>query len=115
MQAELGQVTPHAARLATLWERMVRAIGIHTVNVLIERAIWETSEAYPDLTLIERTDDGLAFDAVEAAYAGRPEAEISAAFSSLYTELSLILARLLGKEMAQRLAEELETHHAESA
>ncbi len=112
MQAMQDYVTPHAARLAALWEKMVRAIGIHTVNVLLERAIWETSQAHPELTLIERTDEGLSFDALAQAYAGRPAEEISAAFGDLDTDLMLILARLLGKEMAQRLAEELQTSAA---
>ena len=30
-------LAPYEARLVDLWERMVRAIGTHTVNVLVER------------------------------------------------------------------------------
>jgi hypothetical protein len=102
-------LAPYEDRLLDLRERMIRTIGVHTVNVLMERAIWEAARQYPELSLIERTGEGLSFAALERAYADRPQQEIADAFSDLTSELLLILARLLGKEMAQRLAEELET------
>jgi Mg/Co/Ni transporter MgtE len=94
---------------------MVRTIGIHTVNVLFERAIWEASQRHPELALIEHTDDGLSFEALEKSYADRPESEVAEAFGDLSSELLLILARLLGKEMAQRLSEELQAKMAREA
>ncbi len=105
---EDDKFTPYEQRLTQLWERMVRAIGIHTVNVLIERAIYQASERHPQLSLIERTDEGLGFGELEKACAEAPEQEIANAFTDLTSELLLIMARLLGTEMAQRLAEELE-------
>ena len=101
-------VSAHAGRLTALWDKMVGAIGIHTVNVLMERAIWESQERHPELALIQRSDDGLAFDALAQAYADRSAAQVSAAFDDLDSVLLLILARLLGKEMAQGLADEPE-------
>jgi len=100
-------------RLLQLRERMIRMIGIHTVNVLIERAIWEASQKYPELSLIDRSDDNLSFAALEQAYADRPQQEIDEAFSDLISELLLIMARLLGREMAERLSEELQARAAE--
>ncbi len=96
-------------RLLALRERMVRAIGIHTLNVLLERAIWEASRTHPELAFLERTEDGLSFAALEQACAGKSEQEVSDAFNELTEALLLILARLLGKDMAQRLAEDLST------
>ena len=101
-------LTPYEARLVDLWERMVRTIGIHTVNVLVDRAIWEASQRHPALTLIEHDDNGLSFASLNKSIAGKPESETSEAFADLTTELLLILARLLGKEMAEKLAKELE-------
>ena len=102
-----NRLAPYEARLAHLWERMVRAIGIHTVSVLMERAIWEASQKHPELALIRHSDQGLSFGGLEQAYAGRPEGEIAEAFNDLSSELLLILARILGREMAERLAAEL--------
>ena len=94
-------------RLVSLWERLVTTLGIHTVRVLLARAIWQSAQRHPDLTLIQLDDADLTFDAVVQSYATRPQEEIEAAFNDLCAEMLLLLARLLGREMAQRLAEEL--------
>lgn len=104
--------TPYEERLTGLWERMVRGIGIHTVNVLMERAIFQASQRHPELELIERTDEGLRYGALETALKDRPERDIADAFNDLTSELLLIMTRLLGTEMAQRLAAELEVKMA---
>ena len=93
-------------RLVSLWEKLVTTLGIHTVRVLLDRAIWQTAQRHPEIALIHH-DSGLSFDALEKSYATRPEEEIEAAFTDLVAEMLLILARLLGREMAQRLAEDL--------
>ena len=57
--------------------------------------------------LIHHDHSGLSFDALEESYATRPQEEIEAAFTDLSAEMLLILARLLGREVAQRLNEDL--------
>jgi hypothetical protein len=104
--------TSYEERLSELWERMVRGIGIHTVNVLMERAIFQASQRHPELELIERTDEGLRYGALEAALKDRPESDIAEAFNDLVSELLLIMTRLLGTEMAHRLVAELEVKMA---
>jgi hypothetical protein len=94
-------------RLLCLRERLVTTLSIHTVRVLLARAIWQTAQRHPELAHIHFDDANLTFDAVVQSYATRPQAEIEAAFNDLCAELLLLLARLLGREMAQRLAEEL--------
>lgn len=115
MEKQEARLAPYEARLNGLWDKMVRAIGIHTVNVLMERAIFQASQEHPELALIERTDQGLQYGALEAAFKDRPEQEVADAFSDLTSELLLILARLLGTEMAERLAAELEPQVAREA
>jgi hypothetical protein len=115
VQQSNSLIDAHTERLIRLWEQMVRTVGIHTVNVLFERAVWEAAQEHPELALIQIDDAGLSFAALRSAYANQPTAEIDAAFSDLATELLLILARLLGKEMAQRLSEELQAKMNRSA
>ena len=112
MEQPQPRLAPHEARLVPLWERMVRSLGIHTVNVLLERAVWEVSRQHPELALLERTDHGLSFEALEKSYAGRPQEDVDRAFNDLYSEMVGILSRLLGWEMAQRLSQELEAKQA---
>ena len=92
-------------RLLFLWERLVMALGIYTVRVLLDRAIGQTAQRYPDIALIVH-NSGLSFEALEQRYATRPREEIEAAFNDLVAEMLLVLARLLGREMAQRVAED---------
>jgi|GEM_PF-1769009 hypothetical protein len=108
-----NRFAPYEERLQGLWERMVRAIGIHTVNVLMERAIWQASQKHPELAFIEHGDEGLSFTAFEQAAANLPTEQVAEAFEDLSSELMLILARLLGREMAERLAHELQAKTAQ--
>jgi len=113
MSQSRNRFGPYEERLQSLWERMVRAIGIHTVNVLMERAIWQASQKHPELALIERTDEGLSFGAFEQAAGNLSADKLAEAFEDLSSELMLILTRLLGREMAGRLARELEVQAAQ--
>ena len=91
-------IARHEEWLVSLWERLVTRLGIHTVRVLLDRAIWQTAQRHPDIALIHHDDAGFTFDALEPSYATRPQEEIEAAFDDLSAELLLILARLLGRE-----------------
>jgi hypothetical protein len=86
---------------------LVTTLSIHTVRVLLARAIWQTAQRHPELAHIHFDDANVTFDAVVQRYATRPQDEIEAAFNDLCAEMLLLLARLLGREMAQRMAEEL--------
>jgi hypothetical protein len=101
-------------RLVCLWQRLVATLGIHTARVLLDRALWQTAQRHPDITLIHYDDCRLSFDALEMSYATRPQEEvegyaiwpeedIEAALTDLSAEMLLILTRLLGEEMAQRM------------
>ncbi len=95
-------------RLVELRQRMIQSIGVHTVNVLLDRALWEAARKHPALALIEHGDTGLSFDALNARYAHRDTSDIVEGFEDLTTELLMILTRLLGRDIAQRLAQEIE-------
>ena len=103
-------IAVYEERLVSLWERLVTTLGIHTVRVLLARAIWQTAQRHPDIALLQHDDGGLTFDALETRYATRPHEEIEAAFHDLSTELRLVLARLLGREMAQQTCTDHPNH-----
>jgi len=101
-------------RLACLWPRLVATLGIHTARVLLRRALWQTAQRHPDIALIQHDDGGLSFDALEMSYTTRlqeevegyalwPQEEIEAALTDLSAEMLLILTRLRGGAMAQRM------------
>ena len=90
-------------RLASFQDRLVATLGSHTARVLLGRAIWQAAQCYPALDLIHHDDCGLCFEALEKSYTTRPQEEIEAAFTALRAELLLILARLLGRDIAERI------------
>ena len=65
--------------LVALWERLVTTLGVPTVRVVLDRAIWQTAQGHPDLALIQHDDAGLSFEALEKRSAPRPRDEIEAA------------------------------------
>ena len=107
MHAPDGRLQACEARLVVLWERLVRLLGIHTVNVLMERAIWEIAPRHDVVALIGHSDSGLRFEDVNLRYADAPGADIEQAFGDLTTEMLMILARLLGQQIAEQLGQEL--------
>jgi ParB-like nuclease domain len=98
-----NRLAPYEEWLVTLWERLVSMLGIHTVRVLLDRAIWQTAQRHPDIALIHHDDADFTFGALESSYAAQTQEEIEAAFDDLSADLLLILARLLGREKARRL------------
>ncbi|NTU80658.1 MAG: hypothetical protein HGA45_14995 [Chloroflexales bacterium] len=103
MGPEQKNLDHRQARLAGLWERMVQTLGVYTVNVLLDRAIWHVAQQYPELARIQYGDDGLSFEALVSTSPLPAEG----AYEALYDEMLLIMARLLGKDMARRLIDEL--------
>jgi hypothetical protein len=81
---------------------MVQTLGVYTVNVLLDRALWSVAQRYPELACIQYSDAGISFAALASA---APPSD--AAFEYLYEEMLVIMARLLGKDMARRLIDEI--------
>jgi hypothetical protein len=90
-------------RLASFQDRVAATLGSHTARVLLDRAIWQAAQCHPALDLIHHDDSGLSFEALETSCATRPEEEIAVAFNDLVTEMLLILSRLLGRDIAERI------------
>lgn len=104
MGLEPSHLDHRQARLVSLWERMVRTLGVYTVNVLLDRAIWQAAQQYPDLARIQYSDAGISFEALQGT-----TLPVADAYDALYDEMLLIMARLLGRDMAQRLIDEIAT------
>jgi hypothetical protein len=95
----------HKIAFLQLREQLVRILGVQTVDLIIERGAAEISPTFPAMGLIRFDDFDINLDAVVAALEGTSEAEVRAAFSALNGVILLILARLLGRENALRLAD----------
>ena len=99
----LESLALYEEKLASFHDRLVATFGSHTARVLLDRAVWQAAQCHPALDLIHHHDSGLNFEALEKSYATRPEEEIAVAFNDLAAELLLILARLLGRDIVERI------------
>ena len=82
-------------RLVCIRDRLVATLGSDTARVLLDQAIAQTARRHPEIALIQHHAAGVTFEALEKSCGGRPLEEIAGAFVDLFTELLLILTRLL--------------------
>jgi hypothetical protein len=92
-------------KFVELRERLIRVLGVPTVNRLIDRAVAEISRPHPAMATLRCEDDVMVFAGVKAALADAPPEEMRDAFMALAGVLVLLVARLLGREIASRLTE----------
>ena len=91
------------AALIAQREQLIRILGTMTVDLIIQRAALEIILTYPAMALIGLNEHTPRFDQMDAALEGKTDDEVRAAFDALTEVISLIIARLMGKEIAGRL------------
>ena len=100
-------LTYYEKTFVELRERLIRVLGIPTVNRLVDRAVTEIRGVHPGIASLRCDDEGVVFDGVREALAGARDDELRDTFAALSGVLLLIVARLLGREIAHRLTEGL--------
>jgi hypothetical protein len=97
-------------KLLELRENLIRTLGVVSVNILFQRALVEASQTYPELLAIKVRGEELDFDELDQQFPHGSEERIQSAFSALYAVMIVMLARMLGKEIALRLAGTPDAH-----
>lgn len=100
-----GSTTYYEARFNELHERLVRILGLMTVNRLLERALAEIGRADPAVLKIRVDGECVNFDAFREAAVDATEPEMRERLERLNAVLLLFVARLLGNEVARRLTD----------
>jgi hypothetical protein len=95
----------HERSFDQLRERLLRVLGTPTVNTLIERSTIEIGKAHPAVAALRCKDDSIDFSGMREALSGASPEEVRDAFTALNGVLLLLVARLLGREIAARLTE----------
>lgn len=94
----------YSIKFAELRHKLVKALGTDTVDVVLERGVREIATSYPAFRLDKTEHDGLQITWQPGALAEHSEETVRAAYSALYAVMLIILARILGREIAVRLA-----------
>jgi hypothetical protein len=95
----------YKSELSALHQKLVGTLGAVAVCQLLRRSLVEASATYPALGLIRVEEDGLTFTDADPEFSRQPAADVQAAFSAFYAVTIVLLARILGKEVAVRLAD----------
>lgn len=85
--------------------KLIRTLGVESVDIIMKRAIVEVVGSYPAIASVRYSDERVWYEDVEGALGGETRDEIVAAFQALNSVMLLVVARMLGREIAMRLAE----------
>ena len=91
----------------SLRESLAQVLGMQTVDMLIDRSVTEIRAAHPVVRGISVDGDELNVDSLNQAFEESTAADAQVAINALIAVMLLILARLLGKRVAQSLAEQV--------
>lgn len=97
----------HETEFVRLRDRLVRILGMPTVDRLIERSCTEIAAPYPAFQCLQTANDALDFQGVRRELANATDDQVRAHYGALNAVLVLLVARLLGREIALRLTEDL--------
>jgi hypothetical protein len=90
---------------------MARILGLPTVDMLIDRGATEIRAAHPLVRAISVEAGQLNLESLDLAFRDASPAEAQAAANALTGVMLLVLARLLGRNVAHSLAEQLDKAH----
>lgn len=87
-----------------------QAIGIHVMLLVVERALWSTKHKYEEADLIEFSEEGISLERLSQLDPEQAE-QIAHEFT-----MSIVstLGRLVGKQLARQLTEQLDLNHREA-
>ena len=86
------------------WQSMADMIGVHAVLILTQQAVWMTRQKYAEAELIMISDEGISF----SEFKGIDRALVKGMAEEFISSLLSVLTRLLGTDIAARLAREIE-------
>jgi hypothetical protein len=105
---EVSGPKTYTAAFLNLREELACVLGLQTVDLLIDRGLTEIAEAYPCLRDVRVQDGELATSSLEVAFEGCTDKETMEALNALTAVMLLIMARLLGKRVAESIAERVD-------
>jgi len=83
---------------------MIRMTGIPTVNVILQRAIWETSREIEEAGYLEVEEGLITQESLEKL----GEVKMHEVLETVFTNIIKILTRLIGDELAKKISQEIE-------
>lgn len=93
--------------LREMWTASAKYLGTFSVNLLVERVVWELSLEYREIELLRYDQDGISCAGIAASLKKNPDLPVDDMFMKFIIRYLEILARLLGHEKTQKIAKKL--------
>jgi len=103
----IAKIRHYEALLKEVVKASEKYLGISSVKLLIERVIWDVSQEYKEIELIHYDEGELFVDGLAKALENQPDFPIDEMFKRLFSRYVEVMAKLIGKEQAQKIAEQL--------
>ncbi|SHI89576.1 hypothetical protein [Desulfofundulus thermosubterraneus] len=98
--------------LKEMWAASSKYLGTFSVNLLVERVVWEVSLEYKEIELLQYDQNGISCAKMAAKLEENPDLPVEDMFIKFITRYVEILARLLGHERAEEIKKKLDEEFA---
>lgn len=92
------QIERYETMLREMWTASAKYLGAFSVNLLVERVVWEVSMEYKEIELLQYDENGISCAGIAASLKKNPDSPVDDMFTKFITRYVEILARLLGHE-----------------
>ncbi len=105
-EASMNIIVRYETLLKEMWSESAKYLGILSTNLLVERVVWELSQDYPAVQLLEYGPDGISCSQISASVENGAS-DLEEMFMRFITRYVSILAKLLGHERAEEIRKKI--------
>lgn len=102
------RIKRYEALLREMWVASAKYLGAFSVNLLVERVVWEVSLEYKEIELLQYDQNGVSCAKIAARLEENPDLPVEDMFVKFIARYVEILAKLLGYERAEEIRKKLE-------
>jgi len=107
------QIERYGTLLREMWAASAKYLGTHSVNLLVERVVWEVSQEYREIELLQYDQNGISCARIAASLEKNPDLPIEDMFMKFIARYVEILAKLLGHERTEEIRKRLKEEFTE--
>lgn len=93
--------------LNSIWTSSVKYLGAFSVQLLIERVVFDVSAEYREIELMKWDEKGVSCEEIAKALQKDPSFPVDNMFMAFITKYVEILAKLVGSEKAEKILEKI--------
>ncbi|RPF49657.1 hypothetical protein EDD75_0477 [Thermodesulfitimonas autotrophica] len=101
------RIKHYEALLREMWAASAKYLGAFSVNLLVERVVWEVSLEYKEIELLQYDQNGVSCAKIAARLEENPDLPVEDMFVKFIARYVEILAKLLGHERAEEIRKKL--------